>query len=125
MLRQLKGYSFGDERKSKVTPNFFVDYLKLFASNEIHIKKLLDLVTTLSRDISMGFGIDKWAYMKVVKDKQVRNLQPLKMNDIVIQPIEEGDTGQDENINFYRPTKKNRVPKQCFTRVRKIWTSEL
>ena len=37
MLGQLKGYSFGDDRKSKVTHNFFVDYLKLFALNEIDI----------------------------------------------------------------------------------------
>ena len=49
MLGQLKGYPFGDDRKSKVTHNFFVDDLKLVASDEIDIKKLLDLVTILSR----------------------------------------------------------------------------
>ena len=76
MLRQLKGYFFDEDPKSKVTQNFFVHDLKLFASNEIEIKKLLDLVTTFSRDICMGFGIDKWAYMKVVNGKQVTNLQP-------------------------------------------------
>ena len=52
-------------------------------------------------DISMDFGIDKCAYMKVVEGKQVSNLQPLEMNDIVIQPIQGGDTykylGRDEN----------------------------
>ena len=64
----------------------------MFASNEINMKKLLDLVTTFSRDICMDFGIDKWAYMKVVKGQQVSHLEPLEMNDIVIQPIEEGDT---------------------------------
>ena len=77
----------------------------------------------------MDFGTDKCAYMKVVKGKQVSNLQPLEMNDIVIQPIEEGDTykslGQEENINFDGPIKKERVTKEYFTRVRKIWTSEL
>ena len=129
MLGQLKGYSFGDDCKSKVTHNFFADDLKLFASNEIDIKKLLDLVTTFSRDICMDFGIDKCTYMKVVKGKQVSNLQPLEMNDIVIQPIEEGDTykslGQEENINFDGPIKKESVTKEYFTRVRKIWTSEL
>ena len=46
MLGQLKGYSFGDDRKSKITHNVFVDDLKLFASNESDIKKLLDLGTT-------------------------------------------------------------------------------
>ena len=40
MLGQLKGYSFGYDRKSKVTHNFFVDDLKMFASKEIDIKKL-------------------------------------------------------------------------------------
>ena len=128
MLGQLKGYSFGDDRKSKVTHNF-IDDLKLFASNEIDIKKLLDLVTTFSRDIYMDFGIDKCAYMKVVKGKQVSNMQPLEMNDIVIQPIGEGDTckylGQNGNINFDAPINKERVTKEYFTRVRKIWTSEL
>ena len=67
--------------------------------------------------------------MKVVKGKQVNNLQPLEMNGIVIQPIEEGDTykylRQDENINFDGPFNKERVTKECFTRVRKIWTSKL
>ena len=129
MLGQLKGYSFGDDRKSKVAHNFFVDDLKLFASNKIDIKKLLDLVTTFSRDICMDFGIDKCAYMKVVKGKQVSNLQSLEMNDTVMQPIEEGDTykylGQDENINFDGPINKERVTKEYFTRVRKIWPSEL
>ena len=67
--------------------------------------------------------------MKVVKGKQVSNLQPLEMNDIVIQPMEEGDTykylGQDENISFDGPINKERVTKEYFTRVRKIWTSKL
>ena len=89
MLGQLKGYSFGDDCKSKVTHNFPFGDLKLFANNEIDIKKLLDLVTIFSRDICMDFGIDTCAYMKVVKGKQVSNLQLLEMNDIVIQPIEE------------------------------------
>ena len=74
MLGQLKGYSFGDDCKSNVTHNFFIDDLKLIASNEIDIKKLLDLVTTFSGDICMDFGIDKCSYMKVVKGKQVSNL---------------------------------------------------
>ena len=77
----------------------------------------------------MDFGIDKCAYMKVVKGKQVSNLQPLEMNDIVIQPIEEGDTykylGQDKNVNFDGPINKERVTKEDFTRVRKTWTYEL
>ena len=77
----------------------------------------------------MDFGIDKCTYIKVVKGNQVNNLQPLEMNDIFIQPIEEENTykylGQDENINFDGPIYKERVTKEYFTRVRKILTSEL
>ena len=66
----------------------------------------------------MDFGINKCAYMKVVKGKQVSNLQPLEVNDIVIQPIEEGDTykylGQEENINFDGPINKENVTKRVF-----------
>ena len=124
MLGQLKGYSFGNDRKSKVTHKFFVDDLNLFASNEIDIEKLLDLATTFFRDICMGFGIDKCAYMKVAKGKQVSNLQPLEMDDIFIQPIQEGDTykylGPDQNINFDCPINKERVTKEYFTRVKNM-----
>ena len=77
----------------------------------------------------MDFSIDKCKYMKVVKGKQVSNLQPLEMNDIAIQSVEEGDTynylGQDKHINFDGPINKDRVTKEYFTRLRKIWTSEL
>ena len=40
MLGQLNRYSFGNDRKSKVTHNFFVDDLKWFASNEIDINEI-------------------------------------------------------------------------------------
>ena len=38
MLEQLKGYSFGDDHKSKVTRNFFVDDLKLFRSMKLTLR---------------------------------------------------------------------------------------
>ena len=51
------------------------------------------------------------------------------MNDILTQPIKEGDTykylWQDENINFHGHINKEGVTEEYFTRVRKIWTSKL
>ena len=41
--------------------SFFVDDLKLFASNEKHLNSLLETVATFSRDIGMSFGLDKGA----------------------------------------------------------------
>ena len=56
LLRNLKAYQYGTEKNSNVTRNFFVDDLKLYANN-INIKKrLLDLITTFSKDTGMTFG---------------------------------------------------------------------
>ena len=56
-------------RNHTLTHNFFVDDLKLYASPISILKKQLDLVTNFSKDISMKFGQDKCAYIKIDKGK--------------------------------------------------------
>ena len=46
---------------------FFVDDVKLYASNIQEATKLLDLVTTFSNDIEMKFQESKCAYLKIEK----------------------------------------------------------
>ena len=129
LLRNLKGYSIGDNRQDNITHNFFVDDLKLYGSTINIIKKQLDLVTTFSKDICMDFGVDKCAYVKIEKGKLLSDLQPLTMNDLIIEPVAEGDVykylGQDENIGYDGPANKARVIKEYCTRVKKIWSSQL
>ena len=52
----------------------------------------------------MKFGIDKCAYIKINAGKQTNNKVPLEMNNLIIQPVANGDTykylGQDENISY-------------------------
>ena len=53
----------------------------------------------------------------------------MKINNPKIKPIIEGETdkyfGQDENITYSSPVKKERVTSEYSKRVSKIWKSEL
>jgi hypothetical protein len=124
-----KGYAYGKNRLLQHTHNFFVDDLKLFATNTPTIKKQLDLITTFSRDIGMSFGEDKCAYLQIEKGKLITSQDPIVINQLTIQPIAEGDCyrylGIDENISYNGPINKERVTKEYLNRVRKIWSSEL
>ena len=123
MLRNIKGYAYEIGRTSDITHNFFVDDLKLHASN-INIKKPLDLVTTFSKDTGMTFGEDKCAYQQVENKKLIKNTEGLKMSNLHIKPIKDGDTykylGIDENISYVGTVNKERVMKEYLAREKKI-----
>ena len=52
MIKRLRRYAAGKDRKTSITHNFFVDNLKLYNSTTNGIKKQLDLVTKFSQDMS-------------------------------------------------------------------------
>ena len=118
LLKKLKGYAAGPDKSINVTHNFFVDDLKLFGSSQVNINKMLDLVTVFSKDIDMHFGVDKCAYAKIVHGKQVKCTSKLKINNLEITPVEDGDTyrylGQDENVEYVGKVNKDRVRKELF-----------
>ena len=91
LLKQLKGYAAGNKRSINITHNFFVDNLKLYAGTLESLKKLLDIVTTFSKDIDTIFGVDKCAYIKITGGKQTNSKDPLEINNLIIQPVANGD----------------------------------
>lgn len=129
LLNKMKGYAAGHDQSLNVTHNFFVDDLKLYAGTQSNLNKLLDIVTTFSKDIDMQFGIDKCAYVKIVKGKQVSCKGKINVNGVEISPVADGDTyrylGQDENVEFVGAINKERVTKELYQRCRKVWSSEL
>ena len=129
MIKRLRGYAAGKDRNTNITHDFFVDDLKLYSSTTNGIKKQLDLVTRFSQDISMNFGQDKCAHLVIEKRKIKHNGQDLEMNGVKIQQVDEGECykylGQDQNISYLGRVNKERVCKEYFTRVRKIWKSKL
>ena len=87
----------------KHTHNFFVDDLKLFATNLTTLMKQLDIVITFSEDIGMKFGEDKCAYLQIERGKIVQKKEPIFSNQLTIKPFKAGDCyrylGVDENID--------------------------
>ena len=77
----------------------------------------------------MNFGQDKCAHLFTEKRQIKINGQHLEMNGVKIQQVDEGECdkylGQDESISYTGTVNKERVSKEYFTRVRKIWKSKL
>ena len=92
MLKNLKGYSYGTDRNSSITHNFFVDDLKLYASNINILKNQLDLVTAFSKDTGTTFSKDKCAYQQVENRTLFQNTEHLEISKLFIKPIKDGDT---------------------------------
>ena len=110
--------------ETAILHNFFVDDLKLYASNINILKKQLDLVPTFSQDTGMTFGEDKCAYQQVENGNLIQNTEHLEMNNLFIKPIKDGDTnkylGIDKNTTCVGAVNKKRVTKEYYTRVKKI-----
>ena len=91
--------------------------------------KILEIVTTFSHDVGMSFGVSKCAYRCIERGKQKLQNQPLEVNSLIIQEIEEGDqykySGMDKSVGIIGPLNKQRVVKEYKMRVKKIWNSEL
>ena len=115
LLNKLKGYAFGKNgnRNEDITHLFFIDDLKLFATNMSSAKTLLDLVTTFSQDIGMKFEESKCAYLMIERGKQKRTTEILEMNGTKIQPVKEDMTykylGVDENASYNGSLNKDRI----------------
>ena len=57
-----EGRKRNNRKNQRHNAYFFVDYLKLYASNINITKKQLDLVTAFFKDTGITFGEDKCAY---------------------------------------------------------------
>ena len=105
LLNKLKGYKMGSSsnRNTNITHLFFVDDLKLYASNLQEATKLFDLVTTFFNDIRMKFRESKCAYLKIKKGLIKQSAHYLEIN-VCIKPIKEGESykylGQDKTLDM-------------------------
>ena len=131
LLKKLPSYKIGPprNRNHKISHLFFVDDLKTYAQDRKVAKLQLDLITTFSNDISMQFGNDKCAYLYIEKGNVKSLGEQLIMNNIRLNELPEGDTykylGQDESVGYNGQLNKEKVLKEYYKRVRKIWSSEL
>ena len=131
LLKLLPGYQAGPpgQRDTKINHLFFVDDLKTYAQDEMGAKLQLELISKFTKDIGMEFGKDKCAHVYVHKGKRKSIGEKFSIKEMEIDELEEGERykylGQDECIGYDDMINKDRVIKEYFRRVRKIWNSEL
>ena len=77
----------------------------------------------------MKFGVDKCAFVQVEKGKLVQNPDPLRVHDLVIEPVPADDTytylGIDKNIAYDEPLNKAKLTKEYLNHIKKILLLEL
>ena len=120
----MEGYQLGNEEiKQNLNHLFFVDDLKLYATNIDTGKLLLDTITTFTKGVGMSFGGKKCAYICIKNGKRKSLHQMIEINGLRVKELQEEELytylGQDEAVD------KERVIKEYKRRVHKIWTSEL
>ena len=130
LLKETKGYMTGDPSQRNLSTHLlFVDDLKTFAKNETLALKQLDIITTFTNDIGMQFGADKCAYLNVERGQRIQLNKKIVMNGLELSELEDGDSykylGMDEDIQYQAKLNKEKVTKEYYRRVRKIWSSEL
>ena len=129
--KKCEGYSAGptNNRTLKLTHLLFVDDLKTFAPNKEVAIKQLEVITEFSQDIGMKFGVDKCAYIYIERGKRKTIGECIEINGLPLNELKDHDTykylGLDEDIAYKGELNKDRVRKEYFNRVNKIWKSEL
>ena len=131
LLKGMKGYSIGapGDRDCNITHLFFVDDLKLFASNMKDIKKMLTLITEFSNDIGMKFGEAKCSFTTIKRGRAMEKVDPVFVNGLTLSAIGPNESyrylGLDECVTYNDVLNMERVTSEYLRRVRKVWSSQL
>ena len=125
------GYLAGppNTRTTKLNHLLFVDDLKTYAPNKETAEKQLQVITKFTYDIGMTFGADKCAYLYIERGQRKTLGDTINVNGLELTELIENDShkylGRDEDVGYKGNLNKERVKKEYFNRVRKIWKSEL
>ena len=131
-LAQRPGYQLGprNNRGPKVTHFYFIDDLKVVESSEIDLQETNRIVTEISQDTGMTFGVSKCEEVVYKRGKMIKGeglqidnnkaecLDPEDNEYYKFLGIEEGDGQLDEKA-------KERVIEECFKRVESLRRTEL
>ena len=90
LLEDVEGYHLGNEEiKQNLNHLFFVDDLKLYATNIDKGKLLLDIITTFTKDVGMSFGEKKCAYICIENGKRKSLGQTIEINGLRVKELQE------------------------------------
>ena len=125
------GYLTGppNARTTKINHLLLVDDLKTYVPNKETAEKQLQVIMEFTNDIGMTFGADKCAYLYIERGQRKTLGDSIHVNGLELTELVENDShkylGCDEDISYKGDLNKERVKKEYFNRVRKIWKSEL
>ena len=129
LLKGYEGYKIGKGKRDRNVSHLFVVYdLKLYALSLELMMKILEFVTTFSKDVGMNFGESKCAFQIIERGKR-KHGNTLRINGLSIEEVEAGDMyrylGTEEAIGIADTFNKEKVLKEFKLITKKIWTSEL
>lgn len=120
------GYEIFERRINHL---FYMDDLKLYASNDDELEGLLKTVKAFSDDIGMEFGLSKCAKATFKRGKLVRTKNIVLDDDSVIKELDQEGTykylGVNEGDGIQHAKMKEKIRKECIRRVRSILKTEL
>lgn len=120
------GYKIFDRRINHL---FYMDDLKLYASNDNELEGLLKTVKAFSDDIGMEFGLSKCAKATFKKGKLKKTKNVVLDDDSVIKELDQEGTykylGVNEGDGIQHAKMKEKIKKECLRRVRSILKTEL
>ncbi|CAH2075369.1 unnamed protein product, partial [Iphiclides podalirius] len=114
---------------TKVTHLFYMDDLKLFASNRSHLMELLKVTCDFSNSIKMELGTDKCAVLHVERGR-VANTEGIDLSTPVnIRTLSEAETyrylGMSQNMCIDEAGMKQSVRDVFLARLTKVFNSHL
>lgn len=125
MLRSSKyGYVLARNPIQKVHHLFYMDDLKLYATNIEQMQGLLELVSTFSHSIQMEFGLEKCAYVHV-KGGQMQESENLKlMDESEFAPLQTGEKykylGIKQALTIDDVNMRKTIEEQFLNRITKV-----
>ena len=86
VLEDVEGYQLGNEEiKQNLNRLFFVDDLKLYATDIDIGKLLLDIITAFTKDVGMSFGEKKCAYICIENGRRKSLGQTIEINGLRVK----------------------------------------
>lgn len=123
------GYIIDNGANIKITHQLYVDDLKLYATNEEQLRRLLRTVTAFSQTIGMEMGLDKCAVVHVKRGKLTHGGEMLVQDELAIQRLGPEESyrylGLQQALEIRTADEKISFKKKFFDRVKKVLRSKL
>ena len=117
-----------DKTVKQITHLFYMDDLKLFASNKRESTRQMEVVKEFSLDIHMEFGLEKCAFLALRKGRKVDS-ENIIVDQTIIKQLEQDSTykylGIEESEKIEHKLMKEKITKEYLKRVKLILKSEL